>query len=106
MKANMHIMYLIKVLLNFIPVFYLIIKKFRILLYTVLVGVQTMKIFVQKTCLLFFMLSWIFLKFAGLTANHAAKKKKSPCKRRRVWKNTANPQKQAWSKKERTNLSA
>ena len=88
--------------------FYLIITytKSEIHLYTVPVGVQTMKNFVQKTCLLFFMLSWIFLKFAGLTANHAAKKKKSPCKRRRVWKNTANPQKQAWSKKERTNLSA
>ena len=86
--------------------FYFIITMSEIHPYTVPVGVQTMKIFVQKTCLLFFMLSWIFLKFAGLTANQAAKKKKSPCKRRRVWKNTANPQKQAWSKKERTNLSA
>ena len=57
------------------PVFYLIITKSEIHLYTVLVGVQTMQIFVQKTCLLFFMLSWIFLKFAGLTANHAVKKK-------------------------------
>ena len=65
-----------------------------------------MKIFVQKTCLLFFMLSWIFLKFAGLTANHAAKKKNLHVKGEEFWKNTANPQKQAWSKKERTNLSA